>query len=93
MQNLDAIAKAFGRHAIDLIALPLSEYTFEAADKPPIFVAENVTQLPKADPLADYLRELIALTEAMNDQGRWQLIGQAKLLAATHPKAKANPAS
>ncbi|MBW7903005.1 MAG: helix-turn-helix transcriptional regulator [Rhodocyclaceae bacterium] len=103
VQNLDALARAFGRRAVDLIAEP------RLAGTPPSGVAEpspppytqasnksaagSVTQLPKVDPQGTYMRELAKLAEAMSDEGRWQLMGQAKLLATTHPKAKANPAN
>lgn len=93
VQNLEAIARAFGRHAADLIASPETPYA--RAHGPTVITAaeSNVTRLTPVDPLAGYLGELTALATAMSDEGRWQLIGQAKLLAATHPKAKANPAS
>lgn len=94
VQNLEAIARAFGRHATDLIAHPANPYAASASERQPLIAAENkVARLMPPDPLGDYLRELTALATAMSDEGRWQLIGQAKLLASTHPKAKANPAS
>lgn len=92
VQNLEAIARTFKRHAVDLIATHGENYESEPT-KPTHHVAEKIAHLQPADPLANYLRELTALASAMNDEGRWQLIGQAKLLATTNPKAKANPAN
>lgn len=93
VQNLEAIARAFGRTATDLITPPASDYaTGQAAQA--MAAAENiVTPFTRPDPQSAYFGELQALAEAMSEQGRWQLIGQAKLLATLHPKAKANPAS
>lgn len=90
--NLAAIAHAFGRQAVELIT-PASAGYAATPSREALMVAENIPRIPKHDPHGDYCRELIALTDAMNDQGRWQLIGQAKLLATSHPKAKANPAN
>lgn len=92
VQNLAAIAHAFGRSAIDLITPAIDNYA-PAAPAPQFMVAENVTRLPAPDSTSAALRELLSLAETIDDAGRWQLVGQAKMLAASHPRAKANPAN
>ena len=92
VQNLEAIASAFNRSAIDLITKIGDNYVAVEAKAYP-GASENVKPFSRPDPQEAALRELLALAESMNDQGRWQLLGQAKLLASTYPKAKANPAS
>lgn len=52
--------------------------------------APNVTRLPAREPA---LQELIDIASNMSERGQWELIGQARLISAIHPKAKANPAS
>lgn len=92
VQNLEAIALAFGRRAIDLITPPGQEYA--SAPQPALRVAEAVvTPFVPADPLADYLQTLTELARMMTDEGRWRLIERADSLAQQYPRAKANPAS
>lgn len=50
----------------------------------------NVSRLQVREPA---LQELIDIASNMSERGQWELIGQARLLAARHPKVKANPAS
>lgn len=92
VQNLEAIAHTFGRRAADLLTAPDAPYATADLSATPK-VAENIAQFPTPPQRDEAVRELVALAEGMTEQGRWQLLGQAKLLAATYAKAKANPAS
>lgn len=92
VQNLEAIASAFGRRATDLITTPKSFYSTDTSNSP-LIASDNIALFSKPDTQSAYMKELLSLVDSMNDQGRWQLIGQAKLLATSHPKAKANPVS
>lgn len=80
IQNLAAIAKAFGRNVCDLIT-PI-DYSAEPA----------VTTLAAQErpPEAPLMEELVTIAERINDRGQAELIGRAKELALAHPRAKAN---
>lgn len=67
---------------------------------------ESVSTLYAKEPEATYkvasikahqkdkaLTELCAIYETMSEQGRWELVGQARMLAKIHPKIKANHVS
>lgn len=85
VKNLDAIAKAFRRTAADLI-------TETAEDGQRLYptVCDNIVQYPVQPPVNESLRALIEQAEKLSDEGRWQLVGQAKLMADSYPAAKAN---
>lgn len=61
------------------------------AGKMPDSGQDNVVQLP-TNGLTPPLDELISIAKTMSLQGQWELLGQARMLAAKHPAAKANPA-
>lgn len=92
VQNLAAIAHAFGRTAIDLITPASGDYS-TAPPATRLTASENIAHLPATAHATAALTELLSLAEAIDDPGRWQLVGQAKLLAASNPRAKANRAS
>lgn len=76
--NLCDIAHAFGRRVEDLLALP------EQAKNVVSFSANE----PQAQIYSPIERELLELAGAMNEQGKWQLIGMAKVLAHEYPRKK-----
>ena len=83
IQNLAAIAQAFGRRVEDLIRP--ADYS-----KEPMVVA-----LPAQEPpaLAPLLADIMAVAESMNERGQAELLGRAKELAFQHPRAKPNRAN
>lgn len=96
VQNLELIARAFHRHAIDLLLAPMVYGAAEA--KQPLVAAEpesrgNITAIPAHRYHDKEIFELAELFEAMNDRGKGELMGHAKQIAKAHPKAKANRAS
>ena len=78
IQNLAAIARAFGRSTEDLIRP--THYS----------QADNITRLsvqePRTPPL---MAELMAIAETISDRGQAELIGRAHEIARLHPRAKA----
>lgn len=88
VKNLELIAAAFRRTATELI-------TDTDADgrRPCLTAGENVVQYPAQPPLNESLRALIEQADNLSDEGRWQLVGQAKLMANSYPAAKANHSS
>lgn len=83
IKNLTAIAKAFGRSIEDLLRAP----AYEAGD--------IVTELPAREPppLPPLLADLLTVAELLSERGQCELIGRAKEMVITHPRAKANHAS
>lgn len=82
--SLYDIARAFGRPVEDLLGAPHG-------------TSSKIVHFGTAQPQAAYnvpRQELLDLFDAMSDEGRQQLIGMAKVLAATHvvkkTKAKNN---
>lgn len=80
IQNLAAIARAFGRSVEDLI---------RPADYP---CGGNVTPLAAQEPppVPPLIAELLAIADGINDRGLAELIGRAKELARAHPRSKPN---
>lgn len=83
IQNLAAIAHAFGRNVEDLIRL--ADYS-----KEPMVTVLPAQQAPALSPL---LADILATAESMNERGQAELLGRAKELALQHPRAKPNRAS
>lgn len=83
IKNLTAIAKAFGRSIEDLLRAP--DYD----------TSGTVTVLPAREPpaLPPLLGDLLTVAELLSDRGQCELIGRAKEMVITHPRAKANPAN
>lgn len=79
-----AIAKALGVTVAWLVYGP--DYSASANGNIAMFQAAEPTQNKE-------IRELLSLAENMTEKGQWELIGQARLLAAIHPLVKSNPAS
>lgn len=81
--NLYDIAQAFGKRIEDLLA--------------PVNQSDNVVKLTASDaPPPAYsseLIQLISLANAMDERGKWQLIGMAKVLAQEYPENKSSKAS
>lgn len=74
IENLTEIAKAFRRPLADI---------FRAPELP-----ENAAPLVVEQPVASYsvlAQQLAQLADEMNDEGKWELIGMAKVLARLHP--------
>ena len=84
IKNLTAIARAFGRSIDDLLRAP---DTYPKND--------TVTNLPAREPpsLPPLLADLVSVAELLSERGQCELIGRAKEMAISHPRAKANPAS
>lgn len=83
----EAIATALGMHVMELVY-----------DRPPpTATASNVinisAQEPRALPYSDLAIQLAILADQMNDNGKWELLGTAKVLARIHPKQKPNLSS
>jgi transcriptional regulator with XRE-family HTH domain len=81
IQNLADIARAFRRKPEELLLQPEYSNSKNVAQ----FVAE-----PEPAQYTNLALELARLADEMNDDGKWELIGTAKVLARLHPKAKAN---
>lgn len=83
IKNLTAIARAFGRSIEDLLRAP--EYD----------AGGGITVLPAREPppLSPLLADLLAVAQLLNERGQCELIGRAKEMVITHPRAKANLAS
>ncbi len=81
----DVIAEALGIGVLDLVYGQKHMYP----------AAGNVVPLSASEPgkLQGPIGELVAIAETMNERGIYELIGQARLLAGMHPKAKPNHAS
>lgn len=77
--NLYAIARAFNRRVEDLLAAPEGE----KSNVVPLGISE-----PPAPTCAPIVREIIDLVERMEDRGKWELIGEARMLARLYPKQK-----
>lgn len=77
--NLCAIARAFNRRVEDLLAAPEGE-------------TNNVVPLCTSEPsipaYAPIVGEIIDLVERMEDRGKWELVGEARMLARLYPKQK-----
>lgn len=83
----EAIACALGMHVMELVY-----------GKPPgAWDSPKVTNLPvqepKPLPYSNLAIQLAELADQMDDNGKWELIGTAKVLVRLHPKAKQNHAS
>lgn len=78
ISNLCDIAKAFGKRVEDLLAP-------ENQDTNVVRLTANEHSVPIYSPV---MRELHELAEAMNESGKWQLIGMAKVLVREHPVQK-----
>jgi len=77
IQNLEAIAGAFGRRPEELL---VSDYK-----------KGNVTELAAREPAI--VEELLAVAKTMSERGQIELLGRAKELAIAHPsRAKAKRA-
>lgn len=80
IQNLELIARAFGRSTEDLIRA--------ATYAKPGVIARLATQEPA--PAAPLIAELVSIAERISDRGQAELIGRAKEVALLHPRAKPN---
>ena len=80
IQNLELIARAFGRPTEDLIRQ--ASYA----------KAGTVSALAAQEPatVAPLIAELVSIAERISDRGQAELIGRAKEVALLHPRAKPN---
>lgn len=80
IQNLELIARAFGRPTEDLI-------------RPAAYAkAGNISALSTQEPapMPPLIAELVGIAERISDRGQAELIGRAKEVALLHPRAKPN---
>lgn len=84
-----AIAKALKTSVLWLVYGEQDESPTKLCERENTEYQDNVTMLPQP-PVDPLLSELIALEKTMNERGQIELIGQARMLAHLHPKAKAN---
>lgn len=77
--NLYAIARAFNRRVEDLLAAPGGEKSN---------VIPLCTNEPPTKPYDPIVCEIIELVERMEERGKWELIGEARMLTRLYPKQK-----
>lgn len=83
VQNLEDVAQAFGRSAIDLM-------TPTDGAMLPVREPATIYQLADERPLEPPIDQIVANARAMTRDGQFVLLGQSQVLARDHARAKAN---
>lgn len=78
IQNLAAIAKAFGRPLEDLLAAPGSQ------------VGGDVIELPRPPDLPSPIKELVEVAQSMTRDGQLVLLGRAQEISLHHRQVRKN---
>lgn len=56
--------------------------------KPPIYQPAARVSVTEPEPVSKVITEIISHANKMNQQGQWELLGQARLLERMHPNVK-----
>lgn len=83
IQNLEEVANAFGRTAIDLISPP-TKAQLEIEEPAAVY------QMPEQRSLEAPIDQIVSNARSMSRDGQFVLLGQSHILAKDYARAKAN---